>query len=370
MNFNPFFQDSKTSARSGFLKTAHGRVQTPFFMPVETKAAAKFVSQEELDKMGVECFISNALLLHFKPGLEIVKKAGGLHKFLNWEKSIFTDSGGFQVIDEHFLLRINDAGAEFRDPFSGKRECITPEKAIAIQNSLGADVIMCLDDQPHFGRSKDSIAQAVKRTLLWAEKCKKAHSNKRQQLFGICQGGLHSDLRKKSIEGLLKIDFDGIAIGGFGIGEENAQMMKVVEKCVSLIPEEKPVYLMGIGSPKELVEGISAGVDVFDSCFPTRVGRHGMVFTRKGALRLEKAQFAKDFKQLDADCDCFVCRNYSRAYIHHLFKLKEPSGMRYLSHHNLHFLQRLVQEARQNIKENSFLKFRNQFLKNYSKKLL
>lgn len=366
MHFNPFFQDSKTRARSGFLKTAHGKVQTPFFMPVETKAAAKFVSQEELSSMGVECFISNALLLHFKPGLEVVKKAGGLHKFLNWDSSIFTDSGGFQVIDEHFLLQISDRRALFRDPFSGAKEFLTPEKCIQIQNSLDSDVIMCLDDQPHHGRSKQSIADALRRTLLWAERCKLSHSNPRQLLFGISQGGLHSDLRLKGIEKLVSLGFDGIAIGGFGIGENNSQMLKVVGKCTKAIPEEKPVYLMGIGSPEEMIEAVSRGVDAFDSCYPTRMGRHGLVFTRKGPLRLEKALFSKDLKPLDNGCSCFVCRNYSRAYIHHLFKLKEPSGMRYLSHHNLHFLQRLVEDCRQSIKERSFLKFKTQFLKDYS----
>jgi len=237
-----------------------------------------------------------------------------------------------------------------------------------IQNAIDADVIMCLDDQPHHGRSKDSIADAVRRTLLWAERCRKAHANPKQLLFGISQGGLHADLRKKSIEGLLRLDFDGIAIGGFGIGESNPQMLKVVEKCTSLVPEEKPVYLMGIGSPEEIVDAISRGVDVFDSCYPTRMGRHGRVFTSKGALHLEKSSFAKDFRPLDSECSCFVCKSYSRAYVHHLFKLKEPSGMRYLSHHNIHFLQKLVEGCRQSIKENSFLKFKSQFLKNYSSK--
>ena len=346
MSFNPQFFDSKTRARVGFLRTAHGKVRTPCFLPVETKAAAKFVSQEELQAMGFECFISNALLLHFKPGLAVIEKAGGLHNFLNWKKSIFTDSGGFQVIDENFLISINDKQALFRDPFSGRTEFLTPEKAIHIQNSLGSDVIMCLDDQPHHGRTKHSIAQAAARTLKWAERCKKAHSNPKQLIFGIAQGGLHFDLRKKSIEKLLEIGFDGVAIGGFGIGEGNFGMLSIVEKCAPLIPASKPVYLMGIGSPPELVNAVSSGIDFFDSCFPTKVGRHGGVFTSNGMLRLEKTAFAADFKPLDSECSCFVCQNYSRAYLHHLFKLKEPSGLRYLSHHNLHFLQNLMQECR------------------------
>lgn len=367
MTFKIGSQDSKSRARTGFLKTTHGKVRTPCFMPVETKAAAKFVSQEELLEMNVDCFISNALLLHFKPGLETIAKSGGLHKFLNWEESIFTDSGGFQVIDEAFLVSINDRQAVFRDPFSGRKESIAPEKAVQIQNSLGSDVIMCLDDQPHYGRVKHSIADAVRRTLLWAERCKNANANPKQLLFGICQGGLHFDLRQKAIKKLLELDFDGIAIGGFGIGESSEKMVQVTSKITPLIPALKPVYLMGIGSPLEMLNAIEAGVDFFDSCFPTRVGRHGMVLASEGILRLEKSAFRQDFKPLDESCSCFVCKNYSRAYLHHLFKLKEPSGMRYLSHHNLHFLQNLMQEARTAIKESNFVLFKKQFFKNYSK---
>jgi len=367
MAFEISSQDSKTKARAGFLKTCHGKVATPCFMPVETKGAAKFVNQGELQEMGVDCFITNALLLSFKPGLETIAKAKGLHSFLSWKKSIFTDSGGFQVIDENFLVSISDKAAVFRDPFSGRKERITPERAIGIQNSLGSDVAMCLDDQPHYGRSKASIAQAVSRTLTWAERCKTAHSNPKQLLFGICQGGLHLDLRKKAIQRLLEIGFDGIAIGGFGIGESMDSMLRVSAKLTPLIPGSKPVYLMGIGSPLELVRGVAAGIDVFDSCFPTRVGRHGLVFTREGILRLEKAAFVQDFNPLDKECSCFVCKSYSRAYLHHLLRLREPSGLRYLSHHNLHFLQELLQDCRAAIRENSFRKFARDFSKSFQK---
>ncbi len=360
--------DSKSNARLSELKTGHGKVKGPFFMPVETKGAAKFVSQGELEKMGFECFISNALLLHFKPGIQAVQCAGGLHGFLSWPKSIFTDSGGFQVISEHFLESISDKGAVFRSPFDGKKEKITPEKAVEIQVFLGSDAAMCLDHQPPAGAGKTETAKAVARTARWAERCKSAHENQGQMLFGICQGGLFADLRIKSISSLKKIGFDGYAVGGFGIGESEERMLSVLKKIAPCLPPDSPRYLMGIGSPVQMLEAVALGFDCFDSCYPTRMGRHGMAMTKHGPIRIEKTLHSHSFIPIDGDCKCFVCKNYSRAYLHHLVRLREPSGMRYMSHHNLYFLSSLMKGARTAIKENRFAGFLRDFKKSYSHK--
>lgn len=348
-------------ARSGTLITAHGKVQTPFFMPVCTKGTPKFVSFTEMESFPYECFIANALLLHFKPGLDTVSKAGGLHSFLNTNMSIFTDSGGFQVLDKKFLIKMTEEGCIFRNPFSGDKESLTPESCMTIQETLGSDVAMCLDDQPHHGKTHASVADAVRRTHDWAKRCRAAHTKEDQLLFGICQGGSYADLRKASLEGLSKLDFDGLAIGGFGIGEPMEDMLSITDQIVKLAPQEKPRYLMGIGSPLEIVEAVSHGVDCFDSAFPTRMGRHGYLFTSTGELHILLARYAQDFSPVDPDCGCEVCKTHTKAYLHHLMRVGEPSGERMASHHNLYFLAQLLEKIRAAVKKGRYSDFKEDF---------
>lgn len=359
MTFDVHFQDGPS--RCGTLSTAHGNVQTPFFMPVCTKGTPKYVSWNELESFPYECVIANALLLNFKPGLDTIQKAGGLHDFIGTKLRIFTDSGGFQVIDEKFLIKITDEGCLFRNPFDGSKQTLTPESCMVIQQTLASDIAMVLDDQPHHGRTHSSVADAVRRTHAWAKRCRDAHTQKDQLLFGICQGGLYADLRKKSLEGLSKLNFDGIAIGGFGIGEPMPEMLNVLDEIVHLAPADKPRYLMGIGSPLEIVEGVSHGVDCFDSAYPTRMGRHGYLFTHTGELHILLAKYAQDFSPLDPECDCEVCTKYTRAYLHHLLRTGEPSGERMASHHNLYFLAKLMQRIREAIKKNRYTEFKEEF---------
>jgi len=362
-------EDSKNSrARAGILKTEHGKLNTPFFMPVATKGAAKLLTSEELIECGVECIISNALLLYMKPGLEIINSSGGLHKFIGWEKGIFTDSGGFQLLSPQFLIETNNKGAWFRNPFNKSKEFFSPEKCMEVQNSLGADVAMALDDVLHFGKTKEEFSESLKKTMHWMERCKSAHSNDKQLVFGISQGGLFPDLRERSIKQLLELDFDGIALGGLCIGEEREKRDKIVKLCKTKLPQDKPVYLMGVGSGQDLINSIANGVDVFDSCFPTRTARHGMAITSKGNLQIDKGKFSNDLSPIDENCDCFVCKKYSRAFLHHLVSTKEENGGKYLSLHNVYFIQQLVRESREAIVKGYFGEFRKEFLGNFNGK--
>lgn len=353
------------AARAGILKTAHGKIRTPFFMPVATKATMKFIDQRELVEQGAECIIMNGFLISLKPGLDIIKKAKGIHNFMNWKKSIFTDSGGFQVFSEKLFISVSDRGIYFRNPFDKSKIMLKPEGSIEIQNSLGSDVAMCLDQMPLYSHNKSEIEKAVSRTSLWAETCALTHKNKNQKLFAICQGGLHKTLRKKSISSLLKNDFDGYAIGGFGIGEPNKKMLSIVDFCNSLLPEDKPRYLMGVGSVREMLQGVEHGVDAFDSSFPTRMGRHGNIYTSGGRLNFKNGKYRADFSPLDKNCDCYVCRTYSRAYLYHLFKLNETNAKHHLSYHNLYFLQNLMRNARKAIIDGSFQKFKTSIYKKF-----
>jgi len=359
------------SARAGLLHTAHGAVETPFFMPVATKGAVKFVSHPQLKEMEIKCLISNAFINYLKPGLPTIQRAGGLHKFMSWDHALFTDSGGFQLVLEHFVHKISDKGVQFRNPFDKSLELVSPEKAIHIQNSLSSDVAMCLDHQPMFGKTRADYLDSQIRTIEWAERCKSAHlsnehkTNKHQLLFGITQGGLNVDLRIKGAQALNLIGFDGIALGGFGIGEAQGAMFPIISESKKFIPEEKPVYVMGIGSPLELLEAVSRGVDMFDSAYPTRMARHGLIFTHHGALQINKSIFREDFSSLDKECDCFVCKNHSRAYLHHLFKTYEQNGLMLLSYHNTFFIASLMKEIRAAIKEGSFEAFKKDFEKKY-----
>ncbi len=352
-------------ARAGKLKTRHGTIETPFFMPIATKGTAKQVSNDELKELGTQAIISNAFILSLKPGVEIIKKFKGLHKFMNWDKVIFTDSGGFQILSKSFLYKADDTGVHFKNPFTGKKEFFSPEDIIKIEEEIKSDVAMALDFVPHYGTDKEYIADCTRRTHLWAEKCIKAHTDTKQLLFGICQGGTFSDLREKSAKIINDLNFDGVALGGLGIGEGRELMAKMIKISLKKIDKSKPRYLMGVGSPEDLIEGIGLGIDCFDSRFPTMNARHGGIFTTQGKINIEKVIYKDDGKPLDENCKCYTCKNFSRAYIHHLYRTYEPIRDRYGNIHNLFFIQNMLKDCRKAIKNNEFKDFKSEFFKNY-----
>jgi len=358
-------------ARNGILKTAHGKIQTPFFMPVATKGAVKNILYSQLKEMDFECLISNAFINYLKPGLDIIENAGGLHRFMSWDKSIFTDSGGFQLILDHFSPVVTDKGVSMKNPFDNSKHLITPEKSIEIQNALGSDVAMVLDHQPLFGKERKDYIDSTIRTIEWAERCYKTHNEndkkttKGQLLFGIAQGGNHADLRQKCALALTKIGFDGVALGGFGIGEAQSDMFRIIKSVKKVLQVNNPTYVMGIGSPLEILGAVANGADCFDSAYPTRMARHGMIFTNGGNFQIDKAINKNSFAPLDKECDCFVCREHSRAYLHHLFKTYEQNAHILLSYHNIYFIQNLIKNIRTSIRENEFDKFKRSFEKKY-----
>jgi len=359
-------------ARTGILKTAHGKIETPFFMPVATKGSVKNIMHEQLRKIDIDCLISNAFINYLKPGLSLIEKAGGLHKFMSWDKALFTDSGGFQLILDHFSPKITEKGVTLTNPFDKSRELISPEVSTRIQNSLGSDVAMVLDHQPIFGKSRANYLDSAIRTIQWAERCKKTHEenkdkiNKKQLLFGIAQGGNHADIRKNCALALHKLGFDSVALGGFGIGEAQEDMYRIIREVKKVLPKNNCTYVMGIGSPIELLNAIANGADCFDSAYPTRMARHGKIFTHKGTIQMDKSIHKESFTPLDKECDCFVCKEHSKAYLHHLFKTYEQNAHILLSHHNIHFIAKLMKQIRIAIKEREFDKFKRDFEKKYS----
>jgi queuine tRNA-ribosyltransferase len=366
-------KDKKTKARIGLLHTKSGSVETPFFMPIATKGAAKFINNFQLKEMGANVTISNALILYLKPGLKVIKKLGGIKKFMNFHGINVTDSGGFQMYSPSLYLKSNERGVFFKNPSNGDKHFITPEKNMEIQLEIDSDIAMCLDSMPMYEHSKEQIEQAVQKTGQWAKRCKQHHDelqknipkNKRQLLFGITQGGIYPDLRTQSINELNKLDFDGYSIGGFGLGEKWNDEMKIVDLQKSLLPENKPVYLMGIGSPIEILGAIERGIDMFDSRMPTQNARRGTLFISTGKLKLFNSKYELDKSPLDKNCNCFVCKNYSRAYIRHLLKEEEPVGKELASYHNVYFLINLIKQAKEAIKKNKFLQFKKDFIKRY-----
>ena len=360
--FEIIVKDDKTRARVGLLSTDHGKIETPFFMPVATKGAVKYVDNVELENTGTKAIISNSLVLYFRPGLDVIRKAKGLHKFINWNNVIFTDSGGFQSGNDFFLEKTSDKGAYFKSPFDGTKHLITPEKAVEIQALLGSDVAMCLDDMPGYNLSFQAVRSKTLRTHSWARRCinkfnSAEKTNKKQMVFGIAQGGHFSDLRRKSIEFISKLGFDGIALGGLAIGEPREMLYKTLRQSSEFLPEEKPHYLMGVGNPVDLMVAIENGVDCFDSTYPTQNARHLTLFTSEGRLMIKNKRYENDFGRIDKNCDCYVCRNFSRAYLHHLMKRNEPTGLKLASFHNIYFMQKLMEQARDAIKQNKFSEF-------------
>ncbi len=355
------------SARAGTLKLSSGKIKTPFFMPVATKGSVKHLDTVRLKKTGAQCLISNSLISYFRPGLEMIRKAGGIHKFIRWDGGVFTDSGGFQSLDDNLLQYTKDEGAFFRDPFSGNIEKITPEKAMEIQAEIGSDVAMCLDEVPLHDDSPRTIRSKTLRTHSWARRCKKHHDSlgTGQLLFGIAQGGNDIAMRKKSIEFISDLGFDGIAQGGLAIGEPVSKMYATLRETCPIMPEDKVRYLMGVGNPADIVEAVWYGTDCFDSTFPTQNARHGTLFTMSGKLRLSRQEYAFDQSPVEEGCDCFSCRNYSRSYIRHLLKENEGVGMQLATIHNLRFMQRLMHRIRKEIKDENFKDFRDEFRKIY-----
>lgn len=350
--------DKKTGARAGKLWTSHGLIETPCFMPVATKATVKTLVPEELYDMGAQAIMCNAFHLFLSPGMEAIRKAKGLHEFMHWERAIFTDSGGFQMIRKDFPVKVTDEGIAYKNPRDGKRYSYTPKICLETQKILGSDVAMILDECPPYGSDYSAVEASVKRTIEWARRSKSIENNKEQLTFAILQGGTFAELRRKCAEELIELDFDGYGIGGLSIGEPKEIMNELLKFSIPPMPEEKPRYLMGVGSPVEILEAIENGVDIFDSAFPTRNARHQSLMTSKGGIDIARSRFSLDFNPVDENCECYTCKNYTRAYLHHLFKESELLALRLASIHNLHFIQSTVKGAREAILEDRFAEYK------------
>lgn len=356
----------QSGARCGILHTPHGDVLTPMFMPVGTLATVKYLSPEEIQEINAGVILANTYHLWLRPGENIVKQAGGLHKFMNVKNPILTDSGGFQVFSLSENRKITEEGVYFKNHLNGDSLFLSPEKAIQIQNDLGADIIMSFDECPPYPASYDYMKQSVERTLRWAKRGKDVHNNPAQALFGIVQGGEFEDLREYSAKSLVEMDFVGYSIGGTSVGETKETMYKMIDYAIKHLPLEKPRYLMGVGSTDAILEGVLRGVDMFDCVLPTRIARHGTLMTSEGRLNIRNAKNEFDFRPIDEKCDCYTCKNYTRAYLRHLVKCNEGLGQRLLSIHNLRFLIKLTEEVRLAIQEDRFLDFKEEYFKKHN----
>lgn len=358
--------EKHTGARLGILHTPHGDFETPMYMPVGTLATVKSLSPEELKEMGTGVILSNTYHLWLRPGEDIVEEAGGLHDFMNWDQGILTDSGGFQVFSLSDMRKIEEEGVHFRNHISGERLFLTPEKAIHIQNALGSDIMMSFDECPDFRQPYDYVKHSIARTTRWAERGLAAHKNPdKQALFGICQGAGFKDLRIQHAREMVGLDFPGYSIGGLSVGETKEEMNEVLDYLVQELPDNKPRYLMGVGSPDALIDGVIRGIDMFDCVLATRIARNGTCMTHDGRLVVKNAQYARDFRPIDKDCDCYTCKNYTRAYVRHLIKSDEIFGMRLASIHNTYFLLQLMRDVRQAIRDDQLLEFRQEFFQRY-----
>jgi len=353
------------SARLGRLELPHGTVDTPAFMPVGTQATVKAMTPEELETVGAQIILSNTYHLYLRPGHEVVREAGGLHAFMHWSRPILTDSGGFQVFSLKGMRKIDEGGVQFQSHIDGSKHYFTPEKVMEIEQALGADIAMAFDECAPWPSKKDYAEAALARTTRWARRCKDAHTRPGQALFGIVQGGTYEDLRLRSVEELVEIGFPGYGIGGLSVGEPKNDMYRILDILNPAMPQDKPRYLMGVGSPDCLIEGALRGVDMFDCVLPTRTARMGTVLTSSGKLNMRNAKHARDFTPLDPECGCYACKNYSRAYLHHLFKAEEILAARLATWHNLQFLQDLMKRIRKAIAEDSLEKLREDFFRKY-----
>lgn len=367
LNFEVLKVDKKTGARLGVIHLPHGDIETPVFMPVGTQATVKTLTPEELEnEVKASIILSNTYHLYLRPGHDLIREAGGLHKFMNWDRNILTDSGGFQVFSLNSLRKITEEGVEFRSHLNGSKHFISPEKSMEIQNYLGSDIMMCFDECAPYPSSYDYVKKSMERTTRWAKRCKDYHKNtENQALFGIVQGGMFKDLREESAKQLIDLDFPGYAVGGLSVGEPKEIMVDILNHTVPLLPENKPRYLMGVGTPDYLIEAVLSGIDMCDCVLPTRIARNGTALTSHGKLVVRNAEYANDFTKLDPECDCYTCRNYTRGYIRHLIKCNEVLGARLLSIHNLRFLTKLMENVREAIKEDRLLEFKEEFYKKY-----
>ena len=365
MRFQVVHKDVKTSARAGYIETVLGRIDTPVFMPVGTQGTVKAIPHSELENLGVQMILSNAYHLYLRPGLEIIRKAGGLNNFIGWKKPILTDSGGYQVFSMADLRKISDDGVVFQSHIDGSSHVFTPEKVMEIQAVLGSDIIMPLDECVHYPSTEDEAKTAVERTACWAIRSRRSQKNSGQSLFGIVQGSVFRDLREKSALELVDMDFDGYAIGGLSVGEPKHLMNEILAYTLQFLPADKPRYLMGVGKPEDIWEAVEKGVDMFDCALPTRNARNGQSFTSSGKIIIKNAEFASDLSPLDPQCDCYTCRNFTRAYIRHLFKAGEILAQQLNSLHNLSFMLKLMKIIRGAVKKGSFPEAKENFFKQY-----
>ena len=364
MTFELSLQDPRSRARVGVLHTPHGDVPTPVFCPVGTHATVKTLSPRELVELDTPMILANTYHLYLRPGADLIARLGGLHAFMSWERALLTDSGGFQVFSLQEMRQVNDGGVSFRSHLDGSEHRFTPELVVEVQEQLGSDIAMVLDEcaEPF---DYDYNVQALRRTHIWAERCLKAHTRPDQALFAIVQGGIHEDLRAESARVLTAMDFPGYAIGGLSVGESKEDMARILDHVLPLLPQDKPRYLMGVGSPEDLCECVARGVDMFDCVLPTRLARNGAVFTPDGRLNLRNAGNKEDPRPIQEDCTCYTCRNFSRAYLRHLIVNKEILGLRLNTIHNVHFLLDLMRELRQSLLEGRFPAFKEAFLRRY-----
>ncbi len=357
--------DHTSKARLGRLTTTHGVIDTPVFMPVGTQGSVKALDPREMLEMGTQIILGNTYHLSIRPGMEIINAAGGLHKFINWQHPILTDSGGFQVFSLAKIRKIKSHGVEFRSHLDGSLLFLGPKESMGIQRELGSDIAMVFDDCPPYTATLKELKAAVDRTIRWAEECRVQPRAAGQMVFGIVQGGSHAAMREECAKALVPMEFDGYAIGGVSVGEPEPEMLKAIEFTEPHLPAHKPRYAMGLGTPAQLVELVARGVDMFDCVLPTRVGRNGTAFTRKGAIVLKGGGYKADFTPIEKDCECYACRNFTRAYLRHLLNVNEILGMRMLSVHNSHFYLALMTELRANLAAGTFGQFRQEFIAGY-----
>ena len=364
MKFNLLKKEGK--ARRATISFPRGDIQTPAFMPVGTYGAVKSLSPAELKEMGADIILGNTFHLWLRPGTDIIKKHGSLHGFNGWDKPILTDSGGFQVFSLGKMRKLTEEGVTFKSPINGSKVFLSPEISMQVQRDLGSDIVMCFDECTPYPTTEKEAKDSMELSMRWAQRSKDAHGDNPSALFGIIQGGMYEHLRDESLQALKEIDFDGFAIGGLSVGEPKGEMIKILDHTAHQMPEDKPRYLMGVGTPKDLVEAVYRGVDMFDCVMPSRNARNGHIFTSEGTIRIRNSKYKEDTSALDPTCDCYTCKNFTKSYLHHLDKIKEILGSRLNTIHNLHFYQKLMRDIRQAIEAERFGEFRTEFLANYS----
>ena len=365
VNYELVAEDRKTGARAGLLHTPHGVFKTPMFMPVGTQATVKTVTPEELEEMGAQIILSNTYHLFLRPGTELIHEAGELHRFMNWNKGILTDSGGFQVFSLGAMRKITEEGVYFRSFLDGSKQFLSPVISIRAQEDLGSDIAMAFDECIPYPADYEYARKSTERTTRWAKRCIKAHQRTDRGIFGIIQGGMYKDLRKQSAMEISSLPFDGMAVGGLSVGEPHDLMYDILEETIQWMPKGKARYLMGVGTPDCLVEGVARGVDMFDCVFPTRVARNGMAMIHTGRMNMKNKQYERDFRPIEESCGCYTCRNYTRAYIRHLYKSEELLVFRLVTIHNLYFLLQFMRDMREAIVQGNFSEFREHFMEHY-----